>query len=241
MTMPVQPPIKSPSKPPDNVERFRAEMPQIPGVGSARPSVSTSADDAIANRRLQIGGLSAAVLVAGIAILWWAKSATYGGSKPASSETAESSLPAPPPVDAGPTITIPEGPTMAATAEELAKPWSMKKFTFVRPLTHENLDAMVIRLPSGHLWAFALREPFGRCNLEFVTDSGQLAKQYGFRASHPMVASPCTSTVYDPLKVGPLGGDVWVRGEIVRGSGLRPPISIDVEEKGSSIVADRIE
>jgi hypothetical protein len=241
MTMPVQPPIKSPSKPPDNVERFRAEMPQIPGVGSTRPSASASADDAIANRRLQVGGLSAAVLVAGIAILWWAKSATYGGSKPASSETAESSPPAPPPVDAGPTITIPEGPTLAATTEELAKPWSMKKFTFVRPLTHENLDAMVIRLPSGHLWAFALREPYGRCNLEFVTDSGQLAKQYGFRASHPMVASPCTNTVYDPLKVGPLGGDVWVRGEIVQGSGLRPPISIDVEEKGSSIIADRIE
>ena len=241
MTMPVEPPIKSASKPPDNPGRYRAEMPQIPGVGSARPSVSTSADDAIANRRLQIGGLSAAVLVVGIAILWWAKSATYGGSKAASSETAESSLPAPPPVDAGPTITIPEGPTVAATAEELAKPWSMKKFTFVRPLTHENLNAMVIRLPNGHLWAFALREPYGRCNLEFVTDSGQLAKQYRFRASHPMVASPCTNTVYDPLKVGPLGGDVWVRGEIVRGSGLRPPISIDVEEKGSSIVADRIE
>src|SRR5882762_8610172 len=133
MTMPVEPPIKSPSKPPDNPERYRAEMPQIPGVGSARPSASTSSDDAIANHRLQIGGLSAAVLVAGIAILWWAKSATYGGSKPASSETAEPALPAPPLADAGPTITIPAGPTVAASAGELAKPWSIKKFTFVRP------------------------------------------------------------------------------------------------------------
>jgi hypothetical protein len=69
----------------------------------------------------------------------------------------------------------------------------------------------------------------------------RLAKEYGYRASHPMVASRCTSTLYDPLKVGPLGGDVWARGEIVQGSGLRPPISIEVEEKGSSIVADRIE
>src|ERR1700730_13254701 len=98
--MPVEPPIKSASKPPDHPVRDRAEMPEIPVLAGARRSVSTSADDAIANRRLQIGGLSAAVLVAGIAILWWAKSATYGGSKPASSETTESSLPAPPPVDA---------------------------------------------------------------------------------------------------------------------------------------------
>jgi len=56
-----------------------------------------------------------------------------------------------------------------------------------------------------------------------------------------MVASPCTNTVYDPLKVGALGGNVWVRGEIVQGGSLRPPISIDVVEKGSSIIADRIE
>jgi hypothetical protein len=241
MTMPVEPPIKSPSKPPDNVERLRTEMPQIPGVGSAQPGASTIADDTIANRRVQIGALSAAVLVAGIAIVWWAKSAIYGGSKPASSETSESSLPAPPPVDAGPTITIPEGPTLAATAVELAEPWSSKQFTFVRPFSHEHLNAMVIRLPGGALWAFAVREAYGKCDLEYISDLQRLAKEYGYRASHPMVASRCTSTLYDPLKVGPLGGDVWARGEIVQGSGLRPPISIEVEEKGSSIVADRIE
>jgi hypothetical protein len=100
---------------------------------------------------------------------------------------------------------------------------------------------MVIRLPGGALWAFALREPYGHCDLEFVTDMGQLAKQYGYRSSHPMVASPCSSTIYDPMKVGSIGDNVFVRGEIVRGSGLRPPISIDVLEKGASIIADRIE
>jgi hypothetical protein len=56
-----------------------------------------------------------------------------------------------------------------------------------------------------------------------------------------MVASPCSSTVYDPLKVGPLGSNVWVRGEIVQGGSLRPPISINVEESGRFITADRIE
>jgi hypothetical protein len=56
-----------------------------------------------------------------------------------------------------------------------------------------------------------------------------------------MVASPCSGTVYDPMKVGSIGDNVFVRGEIVRGSGLRPPISIDVVEKDGSIIADRIE
>jgi len=104
-----------------------------------------------------------------------------------------------------------DGPTVAATAEELARPWSAKQFTFVKPLTHEKVDAMVIRLPGGRLWAFALLEAYGHCDLKFVTDLGELAKQYGYRASHPMVASPCSSTVYDPLKVSALSGDVFVR------------------------------
>jgi hypothetical protein len=47
--------------------------------------------------------------------------------------------------------------------------------------------------------------------------------------------------VYDPLKVGSIGGNTWVRGEIVQGSGLRPPISIDVKVLGRLVVADSIE
>ena len=100
---------------------------------------------------------------------------------------------------------------------------------------------MVIRLPGGGLWAFSLQEPYGKCELEFVTDLGRLATQYGYRASHPMVVNPCNNTVYDPLKVGSLGGNVWVRGEIVQGGGLRPPLAIDVRVSGHSIIADRIE
>jgi hypothetical protein len=56
-----------------------------------------------------------------------------------------------------------------------------------------------------------------------------------------MVASPCTSTIYDPLKIGALGDNIWARGEIVQGGGLRPPISIEVLEKSGSIIADRME
>ena len=239
--MPVEPPIEAPKKPADNLERFRPTMPQIPGVGDARPRTSTITNDANAKRRLQIGGLAAAVFVVGIAILWWARTAFHGTQEPASSQTTESSRRAPAPIDGTNTAPVNEGPIIAATAKEVAKPWSAKKFNYVKPLSQENVDAMVIRLPGGGLWAFALREPYGHCDLEFVTDLAQLAKKYGYRASHPMVASPCTNTVYDPLKVGALGANVWVRGEIVQGGGLRPPISIDVVEKGRSIIADRME
>jgi hypothetical protein len=234
--MPVESAKKPPSLPPDNLERFHAKMPQIPGVNNARPDGSTDGNDVNKRRLLQLGGLAAAVLLIGMVFLWWIKRGSPGATPSWESETATDAS-TPPPTE--PAVT--EGPVAAATVEEVAKPWSAKQFTFVKPFTKEKLNAMVIRLPGGVLWAFALREPYGSCDLEFVTDMSQLAKQYGYRASHPMVASPCSTTIYDPMKVGSIGGNVFVRGEIVRGSGLRPPISIDVLEKGASIIADRIE
>jgi hypothetical protein len=241
--MPVEPTVKSPSKPPDNLDRFHPEMPNIPGVNNARPDVSTSASNANPKRLVQIGGLAVAVLLIGVAILWLIESARHRALESPSTETSamDPSMPAPPPTAPFSATLATDGPTVVATAEELAKTWSAKKFTFTKPFTRENVDAMVIRLPGGGLWAFALREPYGRCALEFVTDLGQMSKQYGYHASHPMVANPCNSTVYDPLKVGPLGGEVWARGEIVQGAGLRPPIAINVQVSGNSIIADRIE
>jgi hypothetical protein len=100
---------------------------------------------------------------------------------------------------------------------------------------------MAVRLPGGELWAFSLQGPFGRCDLEYVSDLEKLASQYRYNASHPMVVSPCDRAVYDPLKVGSLGGNTWARGEIVQGGGLRPPISIEVIVSGRSIIADNIE
>lgn len=237
--MPAESPNKPPSPPPDNLERFRAEMPQIPGVNHARPGVSKHVNDADKKRFLQMGGLALVVLLMGTVVLLLIKRASHGAASPESDAAIEVSAPSP--AAAGSEAPVPDGPIQAATAEELAKSWSAKQFTFVKPFTHEKVNAMVMRLPSGHLWAFALQEPYGHCELEFVTDVDRVAKQYGYRASHPMVASPCSGTVYDPTKVGAIGDNVFVRGEIVRGSGLRPPISIDVVEKGGSIIADRIE
>ena len=222
-------------------DKFHAAMPQIPGVGNVPPSTPGARSGADSKRLVQIGGLVAAVMVIGIAVVWWMRSRPRAAVEPAPTDAAVAEAPVPeppPPSSASPTEA---GTNVAGTVEELSKPWDAKKFTFAKPFTGERVPAMVLRLPGGDLWAFSLQEPYGKCELDLETDLAQLSKEYGYRAGHPMVVNPCNRTVYDPLKVGSLGGNVWVRGEIVHGGGLRPPISIDVQVSGHSIIADRIE
>jgi hypothetical protein len=238
---PAKPPEVSPEKPAENkFDRFHPEMPTIPGVGPGSRHARRGLGGIDPQRLLQIGGAVVVVLFIGVVTVWWTRSKASGKADPnTDSEVAEQALPAPPPANA--IAPAHDGPTVAATVDELSKPWAAKKFMFVNPLTLEHINSMVIRLPGGGLWAFSLQGPFGRCELEFVTDLGVLASQYKYNASHPMVVNPCDSTVYDPMKVGAVGGNTWVRGEIVRGSSLRPPISIEVKVIGRSIVADSIE
>jgi hypothetical protein len=244
--MPVKLPTKTPDAPPDKpvepkFDPFRPEMPQIPGVGPDARRSRRGFSDIDSRLLLQIGGIAAAVVLIGGLTFWWfkGKSSGTGESTISESKVAEQSAPTSPLPN--PVAPFHAGPTVAATVEELSKPWAAKKFTFISPITQEHIDAMVIRLPGGGLWAFSLQGPAGRCELEFVTDLAALASKYRYNASHPMVVSPCDSTVYDPLKVGALGGNTWVRGEIVQGSSLRPPISIEVKVRGRSIIADSIE
>ena len=237
-----KPPTTPPAKAADQTfDRFHPEMPKIPGVTGLRPPSPARSNEGNVQRIVMIVGAAVAVIAIAAAIFWWVKSrprkaVNSAPTEIALPETPESQTPAlaaAPPAHAGSAV--------AATVEELSKPWTAKKFIFEKPLTGETLDAMVIRLPGGGLWAFAVQEPYGRCDLEFITDIAQLAAKYGYRASHPMVVNPCNNTVYDPLKIGPLGGSTWARGEIVQGGGLRPPISIDVVVRGHSIIADRME
>ena len=243
--MSANPPTKTPVAPPDKpvenkFDRFRPDMPKIPGVIAGSRPAARGLGGLDTRRVIQIGGIAAVAILICAAILWMVKAKSRAASNSSSdSDVAEQTGPASAPPN--PVAGIHEGPNVAATVDELSKPWSAKKFIFVNPLTEENVDAMVIRLPGEALWAFSLRGPFGRCNLEYVTDLEALASQYKFNATHPMVVSPCDSTVFDPLKVGPLSGSTWARGEIVHGSSLRPPISIDVKVSGRFIVADNIE
>jgi hypothetical protein len=219
--------------------RFRPEMPQIPGVGSGARTPQSGFGGLDPQRLVQIAAIAAVVVVVGGIVLWRVKSSSHAAATPqADEDSAQQSAPAPIPE---PVLQTPDPANVAATVDQLSKPWAAHKFTFVKPVTQDSIDAMVIRLPNGGLWAFSLQAPFGRCELEFVTDLDVLASKYNFNASHPMVVNPCDSTVYDPLKVGPLGGNTWARGEIVQGSSLRPPISIDVKVRGRSIIADSIE
>lgn len=220
------------------MDRFRPEMPQIPGVTSvSRPSPGGFAN-LDPQQIAQIAAVVAAVVFLVALIVWRAKSKPRAAAPAAAdAETTEQSAPPPAPV---PVIETPEA-NLAATEDQLSKPWSAHKFIFVKPVTQDKIDAMVIRLPNESLWAFSLQAPLGRCELEFVADTAVLASKYNYNASHPMVVNPCDGTVYDPLKIGPLGTNTWARGEIVKGSALRPPISIDVKVRGRSIVADGIE
>ena len=244
-------PVNTPSKPPTPVldnpaenkfDPHRPEMPSIPGVipdaAERRRSAFGDLDPQLV---ALVGGIAVGVLLIVVSIFWWVK-----GKPPAVADTpaagTDASEPAVPTLPLPATnATVQEGPTEVGKVDELDKDWAAKKFTFVRPFTHENVDAMVVRLPGGELWGFATQNPYGRCELEFVTDLNRLATEFGYPATHPMVVSPCERTVFDPLKIGALGGDTWARGEIVRGSALRPPISIDVKVVGRSVFADRIE
>lgn len=244
--MPANPPTKTPDAPPDKpvedkFDPFRPEMPQIPGVNQGPRRAGPGLSGVNLQLSLQIAGIAAGVLLVVAVIFWWVKSRPRGAANSSAPDADAAEQAAPTSPLPNPLPPVHEGPTVAATVEELSKPWAAKKFTFVKPITQENIAAMVIRLPNGELWAFSLKGSFGRCELEFVTDLGRLASQFKYDASHPMVVNPCDSTVYDPLKVGALGGSTWVRGAIVQGSSLRPPISIDVKVRGHSIVADSIE
>jgi hypothetical protein len=240
--LPPKTPVEIAEKPLEGkLDRFRPEMPQIPGVGPNSSDSSRALARLNLPRLLQVAGVAAACIAIVVGLFWWLKSKPRPTTPVpgAVSSAPEQTAPEPVPSSAPPAA---ETPNFVATVDEVSKPWTAKKFRFARPYTNERINAMVIRLPGGELWAFALQDPsYGRCELEFVTDLARLSSQYGYPAAHPMVANPCGGTVYDPLKVGPLGGNTWARGEIVHGMGLRPPISIDVQVNGHSIMADRIE
>jgi hypothetical protein len=99
---------------------------------------------------------------------------------------------------------------------------------------------MVVKLPHGAYWGFSLREPFGKCDLEYVTNLETLRQEYQFDADHPMLVSPCDQTVYDLLRYG-FSSAGLVRGDIVQGSGIRPPMAIEIRQHGNEVVAVRME
>jgi hypothetical protein len=223
--------------PPPN--KFTAEMPKIPGVSDSSAKSRISLGKPLF---LSIALVGILLLVGGI-VRWAAHSMGRGAERPAELTSTSSSEP----VNLPPASLPQTGPVTAATLNELAKPWSSKEFTFVDPVTGSTVPAIVIHLPGGaassssSYWAFSLEAPLQTCQLVYVTDLSELTSRFNFHAAHPMVASSCDSTLYDPLQMGTISSGAWVRGAIVQGAGIRPPTSIEVEVHGGNLVADRIE
>jgi hypothetical protein len=217
--------------------KFTVSDPQIPGVPVGRTRVPGAASQALPVAvwlTIAIG----AVLMLGASFFWWFSLASKR-VQPADADVTPTA-PAPPPAPVAPVERLPQGPGEIASVSDFPSAWSSRKFLMTNPATKQTVPATVVRLPGGSYWAFSMIEPFGDCHLEYVTDMKRLESYYSFHGNHPMVADPCNRSIFDLSKYGP-GIDGLVRGEMVQGAGLRPPIAIEVRVEGNKIVAVRME
>ena len=99
---------------------------------------------------------------------------------------------------------------------------------------------MVVKLPGGIYWGFSMREPYGTCELQYVSDVRVLASNFQVAATHPMLTDPCSHAVFDLTQYGS-GPNGVIRGAIVKGGAIRPPIAIEIQVRGKEVVATRIE
>lgn len=221
--------------------RFKAEMPQIPGVGGPAPRRSG---------RNPLLPLIIGLVVIGTILLV----ATRWLSRPRPAEQTrvdpppQIEVPAPPP---DPNSLLPhatEANPVVAQLSDLAKPWSSVNFFVRNNLTGENIPATIVRLPSGSAssplgyWAFSRKAIYGSCQLEYISDLEKLRNEYDFKhPTHPLAGNPCSRTLYDPLKTTNLPGNIWIRGGIVQGSDLRPPLGVEIQIQGKQILALRTE
>ena len=234
---------------------FKPQQPQIPGVpAKAQPAQNSSTraatDPASGTAPQQVAAISpagswpnwlrigaaATVVIVILGVAWWVR---VSSAKPAEQPTSVAVRDVEPAL-IKPAKSLRVGPGEIATDRELDQTWSSQRFLFQNPATSEVFPALAVRLPGGALWGISLRETFGRCELEYVTNLDTLRSKYRLRATHPMVADPCTGTVYD-LSQYANGPNGLVRGQVVRGTADRPPLAIEVEQRGNSIVAVRME
>lgn len=241
---------------PKHVDPFKPQDPTIPGVtgnpARMRPAPKPPTPLApgyqqhptrniLANSRVIIAIGVMAVLLVGLGLFWHSYSTSAKEARPVAGIAAAVAPDATAPVDAPAVVkAVPVGPGPVASAAELAKPWSSKRFTFRAPQTADDVPALVVHLPGGVYWGISMREPFGTCEMQYITDLSQIANEYHYTASHPMIVDPCNHAVYDLDKYGP-GPNGVVRGAIVYGAGVRPPLAIEMKKKGNQIVAIQIE
>jgi hypothetical protein len=235
------------------IDPFKPQQPSIPGVesGGKKIRLSPPAPPVYAHnapeekapaspmRWMALTVLGAFFLL-GSGVFYWMRSSPAHATGEAAPVRAAGTADLPPPVAASENLR--RGPGAIATTAEMSRVWSSKRFIFRDSVTGQPGPAMVVHLPGGEYWGFSLREPFGDCELQFVTNLSLLKTAYNLKADHPMVANPCNRTVYDLMRYG--GGAVdntLVRGEIVQGTGIRPPMAIEIRVKGNDVIATRME
>jgi hypothetical protein len=241
------------SEKPKEQDPFKPQEPNIPGVtgnparlkpppepprpvGTQFRSSAGAPDKIPAQKWLAIAAI--AIGLVSLAAFWWKHADTSNQA-----QTIPAAVPVvdlPPVAPSQPVAQVPIGPGPVATTAELSKTWSSKRFVFRAPLTTDDVPALVVHLPSGVYWGFSLREPYGNCELEYVTDMKKLERVYDFHADHPMVGDPCNHAVYDLARYG-TGPNGAVRGTIVSGQGVRPPVAIEVRVRGKQVVATQLE
>lgn len=224
-----------------STSRFKAEMPDIPGVSdsSARRSRSNPLLPLIA-------GVVLFGIVLFFTVRWLARARPV---EPVHVEaTPQLDVPSPPPDPSTLLPHVDQRNPVITDISQVSKPWSSAYF-FIRDFTTtEEVPAVLIRLPAGSptspagYWAISRKAPYGACPLEYITDLDKLRTDYDYRAaSHPLVGNPCTHTLYDPLKTANLPGNIWIRGAIVQGSDIRPPLGIELKVRDKQILAIRTE
>jgi hypothetical protein len=192
-----------------------------------------------------IGTLALGVVLL-LTLRWFSRTRT---AEPARVEpTPQIEVPSPPPDPASLLPHATEANPVIADTSALSKPWDSMDFFIRNSLTGENVPATIVRLPGGSptavagYWAFSRKAPYGNCQLEYIGDLNKLRTDYDYRhATHPLVGNPCSRTLYDPLKTGSLPGNVFVRGAIVQGSDIRPPLGVEIRIQGRKILAIRTE
>ena len=228
-------PGKTNDKAPSSVTKrvtFAIEQPEIPGVARTKTAAAAQRQKLYA---LATGGASLVILL--VVAIWWARASTRAALSAPIADVPVNTAPAVHPVASTPAL--PLAPGQVATTDQLSRPWSTQRFTY-RDTPSNSFPAMVVRLPGNAYWAFSLRAPYGTCDLEFVADTEELRSKYHFPAAHPMVVDPCTHTLYDLAQYGS-GPNGLVRGAIVAGTGIRPPLAIEVQINGSQVIASRVE
>jgi len=221
---------------------LKADMPQIPGVGGPGPRRSSS------NPLLPlIIALAVLGIVLIVAVRWL--SGPKPVEKPGGDQAPQIEVPAPAPDLNAALPHATESNPAVATIADLAKPWASADFFVRNKLTGENIPATIVRLPGGSAtspsgyWAFSRKAPYGNCQLEYIPELDKLRNDYDYsHANHPLVGNPCSRTLYDPLKTASLPPDnIWIRGAIVQGSDIRPPLGVEIKIQGKQILAIRSE